>query len=309
MKDRNSKGRVPPPPPFRPARTDQTVDRRLPSPPSFGTEPLSGNPEQRSKPQVPETDTPQSSIPPLPPERRRRGNHWLDATDLRCDIPPNGTTEYYGRDSADSGHSRPLLSAMDLSGSGFRARRAPPMPKIPERASPSEYVRPLESPKADKSDTDASPLDSDDKYLDVPIVCARDNRAFVLQFRQKRGRPGTSYRLERTLTDIPGGSGGASSLTVPVKSIDFRDIKCPFCHSPCGPILCGACDRLGCKGTVKEYDTHQTFTCSCGEIGSVFHTLKFISASQASEASRSGGVAFCAPEAATSDVPRLPKPR
>jgi hypothetical protein len=175
----------------------------------------------------------------------------------------------------------------------FPVRNAPPMPVLPVWVGPAEpHVAP-----------------ATDRWLDLPMVCARDGRAFILQFQQKCASIGASYRYERTLTEIAGGAGSSAPLTVPISAIDFRGIKCPFCRSECGPILCGHCKRLACRGSVRTNGGHQIFTCPppCGTVGELHHTLTSVFGSKGQQPSRP--VAFCAPDASPADVLRLPKPR
>jgi hypothetical protein len=193
------------------------------------------------------------------------------------------------------------------------------LPEPPENLSEvlrdlvDKYAEPvpdaLPTPKATRPE---EPKDAG-KLLNVPVICTKTDRAFVLVFREARSVFGTRYKFETTLTEIGDGGEVAPSLTVPISSLNWGGIGCPHCRAQCRPIYCGRCQRLACDGQVTARGDDLFFVCapSCGTRGWVRGNLQTVtgSAGRRSPPAASGNAFICAPARPSGIIPRLPKPR
>jgi hypothetical protein len=151
------------------------------------------------------------------------------------------------------------------------------------------------------------------KLLNVPVICTKFDRPFVLVFRETRSVFGTRYRLDATLTDVGEGGEASPSLTVPISSLDWGGIKCPHCRSQCRPIHCGQCQRLACDGRVTTSGDGILFACapSCGMSGWVRGSLQTVTGSEGrrSPPPVTATALISGPGTPPENVPKLPKPR
>ncbi len=300
MKDRSSKGQLPPPPPALPSEVGRPVDRRVPQ-----RDDKSEGGVRRKLP-APPTDW-------LLSERRRDRNSSSSLPSLS--LPPPRPRE------------AALLDAM-------RLLRPHPLPRFVESATPLPDPVVGDPPIVDSEPDDPAEIDErfararnvprlhppgrtldtegGVKRFNLPMICARQSRNFALRFRKGKGRSESSWQFESAITDLAGAGEDAMSLAVPVESISFSRIKCPFCRSACAPIRCGRCQRLVCSGSIRKIGDHEFFTCvpTCGGSGIIHLGLSSVTGFENREAPRAGSRALvCVPIKPPEVVPKTAKPR
>jgi hypothetical protein len=258
----------------------------VPPPPPAPGRPTGGGQNRPSLPPVPNPDPAGDElyerVPPLPPFRPRRSAGAFPLEDSRSRL--------FDLTSKDFPEYVPLAYEPTPSLEAFPATE-----DLPER---KERVWPGEG----------------DKLFNVPMICTRHDRGFVVVFRSYLSD--TSYRFDRILADveITGNEASSPSLTVPVTSLSWFGITCPHCQTACRPIHCGSCGRLACDGQIAELQHGELFKCaaSCGTEGIIHHNLKTITGGESRHARRLALPAptrISAPETPAQIFPRLPKPR
>jgi hypothetical protein len=243
--------------------------------------------------------------PPLPPVRPRR----LDA-----------------RGSRPEQVKRPLPPPPDdvLPFDLDPVLQPPALPGVPE---PPENLGDLLRDLTDKYTPPAPPPDAlswfkragakqpedSRKLLNIPMICARYDRPFVLAFREVRGLFGSGYKLDAVRMDIDASAGMLPSITVPIAALNWNGITCPHCRAQCRPIHCGACQRLACDGRTTTSGNDILFACapSCGMVGWVHGTMKTVTGSEGrhSRPPAAANASICAAATPPGNPPRLPKPR
>jgi hypothetical protein len=114
--------------------------------------------------------------------------------------------------------------------------------------------------------------------ITVPMRCAVADRDFTILFRSNALKPGIYFveRVAATQTGIgPGPETANSTLQIPIEQLPFHEINCPLCAHKAGPVRCGSCRRLMCKGRTEE----DFFRCcsSCGASGVMGNNLTEVS--------------------------------
>jgi hypothetical protein len=330
MRDRNSSDRPRPPKPPRPENTSSRSARRVPPPPPA---PLPPQRRQEVSPVVvrdeplraramrrlierrpaysPASGLSSPQTPPLPAPRPLRRPLDFGSPQRRALTPPAPPADWASPPPNSGEELDPLRLPSPPENLGDILRDlnetySRPAPRglrhSPERGLDAEApVRPGAKEAAEG------------KRLHIPLICTQTDRPFILAFRETRSVFGTRYKHELTLTDIGEGSEAASSLTVPITSLEWGGIKCPHCRSECRPIHCGRCARLACDGRVTCDGEDIIFACapSCGSVGRVQGGLKTVtgSAGRHSSPPTAANSFVCAPIAPSANLPRLPKPR
>lgn len=261
--------------------------------------------------------------PPPPPPVIAPATRSLPAPrPRRLDMPNFGTRSDQHRRAAQL----PAPPRGRLESTFGPINRNPVPPRLPEppenlrevlRDLTEKYARPAPAPDANSGAKPAQfgrEKDSD-KLFRVPVICTKFDLPFVLTFRDTRSVFGTRYKLDTTLTNIDEGSeaSASASVTIPVSSLDWNEIKCPHCQAQCRPIRCGQCERLACDGRVTPDGDDTFFECapSCGMGGWVRSALKTVTGSEGrrSVPSIAANPLVCAPATPPANVPKLPTPR
>lgn len=244
-------------------------------------------------------------VPPLPPKPKRERAKL--ATPMPLDrimnelLPPPPSS----LDSWSLPHATPELSPLPPLPPG---RRELPRPRVPDT---DEILARFDGrsvwPSVETRAKPSSGTDDGNETLNVPVVCAREDKLSVIVFRKTGTGSSVHYDLERILTALAPGESGPAPVTVPAGLLNFDHIKCPHCAADL-LVSCGACSRLVCEGLTTTSGTARLFTCACGHVGTVQYTLKAITGTEG-RASSSKGRALPAPipTEAPARRPRLPK--
>jgi hypothetical protein len=210
------------------------------------------------------------------------------------------------------------LDSIDFGARSDQSRRAVRLPELPEKVRKilqevaAKYSPPV--PAAETRRLDRGEALDDSKGLNIPVICTKTDRAFILLFREPGGLE-SNYRLESVRPNIKSGTDEHAelSITVPVDRVDWSDITCPHCRNRVQPVLCSACNRLACDGRVTKYGGATFFKCapSCGCSGQLYPNLKNVTGSQGqpSAASAPGPSSATAPTTLPGRPMKLLKPR
>lgn len=259
------------------------------------------------------------SVPPPPPPPARRSSDGQ--TPRRLPSPPARKPE---ADGDLPGQPVPSLPP-------FRPRRT--LFTLPTEQPPSSEQRKLPWPRGHRPSDNRSEIEpptslerpwwrsenppflGPDRTLDVPMICARFDRGFVLVFRPYGGGGSEehySFSSISTMSEVGSGTT-AFSWTVPITSLHWSFINCPHCNALCRPIQCGRCERLVCDGQVTNMANGEHFRCtpSCGMAGFRAAKLEKINGTSRQELHSlvPARPLISAPETPAPNVPRLPKPR
>jgi hypothetical protein len=112
------------------------------------------------------------------------------------------------------------------------------------------------------------------RRINVPMLCAVKDAAFVLVFRQNRFSK--KYFHESTILTVTGGGPTADVTSYDISELVGLDrVKCPHCRSKAGPISCRA-GHFTCTGRVDESTNYFRCADSCGVHGVMTSGLRTI---------------------------------